>query len=98
MVSVFFYCVDWDAEGVFAVQELQKDHYTFGAVMGKEDRFQLFVGPAVDAHTIAGFKNYEVLWYSFELVLESLLQLVDQFVCHGDWLFAKRHQLIHSTC
>jgi hypothetical protein len=97
VVSGFSYCGDWDAEGVFAVQELQKDHYAFGAVVGEEDGFEFLVGAAVYAHTIAGFKGCGVLWYFSELVLEPLLKLVDKFVCYSDWLFAERHQLVHSA-
>lgn len=79
------------------MQELQKDHDTFGAVVGEEDGFQFLVGATVYSNTITRLKGYGTFWRFAELVLKPMFELVDEFICYGDWLFAERHQLIHSA-
>ena len=60
VVLGFFYCADWDAKGVFAMEELQEDHDAFGAVVGEEDGLEFFVTAAGDAHLVTGFQCYGV--------------------------------------
>ena len=56
VVSGFFYCADWDAKGVFAMEEVKEDYDTFGAVAGEEDGLEFFVAAAVDSHAVSRLK------------------------------------------
>ena len=56
LLQGLFYGVDRDAEGVFAVQELQENYDAFGTVAGQENRFQFLIAAAVDAHPVTGFE------------------------------------------
>ena len=75
------------------MQELQEDYDAFRAVAGEEDGLEFFVAAAVDSHAVSGHKHYGLLRF----FAESLFELVDEFVCYSNRLFAERHQLVHSA-
>ena len=75
------------------MEEVKEDYDAFGTVAGEEDGLEFFVAATVDSHAVSGLKRYGVLRF----FAESLFELIDEFVCYGDRLFAERHQLVHSA-